>query len=564
MKRIAFVLFLVAISFKGIAQDFEVDYCKVEIYISADGYFDVVENYDLRFKIPKHGIYRNIQTNYDLLTSEGKKEKRRIKVSKIDVPGYKFEAPFSFEQKLSDNLQIKIGDANVTLVGPQHYEIKYRIHNAFLHEEERIVFYWNIKPDGWWAPFKKIDFTLHLPATVSANTDDVFVYSGNTGATEISQEISVTNDNGVLTAKSSPSFVSYAGQSVTVLLNLPPNSVKEIKPLWPFWTHYGWLFVIGGLLTGFYMVWRRFGKDDRVVAASSYYPPQNMDPAMAGYLINDREDTSDLISLIPYWGANGIITVQDIPKEGWLTKNDTKLTRINALHSDATSYEQKIFKGLFGSIDSNRTKEVLVSSLKDSFYTTMTSAKTLLKNEAQRYYEPKSTSVKKISLAVLILWPILLVPPVLFMWGVFPAVMVVVTSIFLIFMNTYMAKKNAKGNKVLSEIKGFKRFIKVSEERKLKMLLQDDPSYFENTMGYALAFNMFDKWAAKFDALHIKPPDWYSSASHSSMGMRNFSQSFSSSMASASSTMVSSPSSSSSGGGGSSGGGFGGGGGGSW
>ncbi|MBZ0327162.1 MAG: DUF2207 domain-containing protein [Altibacter sp.] len=564
MIRIVFVLLALIIFPKSFSQDFDVDYCKVDIYIHKDGYFDVVENYDLRFKIPKHGIYRNIQTNYKLLTSEGEQETRRIKISDIEVPGYKFEAPFSFEQKLSDNLQIKIGDANVTLVGPQHYEIKYRVTNAFLHEDNRIVFYWNIKPDGWWAVFKKIDFTIHLPEGISLGNEDIFVYSGNTGTEQISTEIGVSNENGVITARSFPNFVSYAGQSVTVLVNLPPNSVKEIKPLWPFWTQHGWLLVIGALLTGFYLVWRRFGKDDRVIAASSYYPPQQMDPAMAGYLINDREDTSDLISLIPYWGSKGIITMQEIPKKNWFSKSDTKLTRINALPENAPLYEQKIFKGLFGSTNSASKKEVLVSSLKDSFYTTMTSAKTILKKEAQQYYEPKSEKVKKISLAALILWPILLVPPVLFMWGVFAAVMVVVTCVFLLFMNNFMAKKNAKGNKVLSELKGFKRFIKVSEQGKLKMLLQDDPAYFETTMGYALAFNMFDKWAAKFDALNVQPPEWYSSTSYSSMNMNNFSQSFSSSMSSARSTMVSSPSSSSSGGGGSSGGGFGGGGGGSW
>ena len=117
---------------------------------------------------------------------------------------------------------------------------------------------------------------------------------------------------------------------------------------------------------------------------------------------------------------------------------------------------------------------------------------------------------------------------------------------------------------MLSELKGFRQFIKVAEENKLKMLIKDDPGYFENTMGYALAFGMFDKWARKFEALHVPPPQWYTSPSHNVLSMHNFSKSFSSSMAMAKSNMVSSPSSSGSSGGGSSGGGFGGGGGGSW
>jgi uncharacterized membrane protein len=127
-----------------------------------------------------------------------------------------------------------------------------------------------------------------------------------------------------------------------------------------------------------------------------------------------------------------------------------------------------------------------------------------------------------------------------------------------------MIKKNAVGNQLFSELKGFKRFIKVAEENKLKMLLIDDPGYFENTMGYALAFGLFEKWARKFEALNVKPPDWYTSTGNNALTMHNFSRSFSSTIAGTQSNMVSSPHSSGSSGGGSSGGGFGGGGGGSW
>jgi uncharacterized membrane protein len=127
-----------------------------------------------------------------------------------------------------------------------------------------------------------------------------------------------------------------------------------------------------------------------------------------------------------------------------------------------------------------------------------------------------------------------------------------------------MAKKNRKGTRLFSELKGFKRFIKVAEENKLKMLLAEDPGYFENTMGYALAFGLFEKWAKKFDSLHIPPPNWYSSGTNQ-MSMHHFARSFTTDMNSVKATMVSSPSSSGgSSGGGSSGGGFGGGGGGSW
>ncbi|MBF32499.1 MAG: hypothetical protein CL529_15170 [Aequorivita sp.] len=545
------------------AQDFIVNKCVVDIHISEEGYFDVVENYDLTFTAHKHGIYRNIITNYDLFTEDGTREKRKIKIRKIDVPDHNFEADFDFVQKLSDKLQIKIGDKDKTIIGPQHYEIKYRVYNAFLFEELRIWFYWNIKSEEWNTVFEEIDFNIQVPENADVGLDDIFIYAGFKGGTRVSPDFDIAYEDGVFRVVSLPRFKSYSGQNVTVLLNLPPDSIKEIKPWWPFWTDYGWTLILGSLLVVFYFVWKKYGKDDRVVATTSYFPPSGMDPAMAGFLIDDTEDTQDLIALIPYWGSRGIITMEQIPKKGWFGKDDTKLTKLKPLPDGAPDYERKIFDGLFGRSASSSKQEVLVSSLKDSFYTKMASAKALLKARAQIYYDQEAKKMQTRTIVGTLLIAAILFFLFISIWGLIAALAVIPVTIFLLFMSVYMVKKNAKGNAALSELKGFKNFIKIAEENKLKMLLRDSPSYFETTMGYALAFGLFESWAKKFEALNLQPPSWYTSST-GAFTMHNFSRSFSDSISTAQSTMVSSPSSSSSGGGGSSGGGFGGGGGGSW
>ena len=562
-KKLFLFLFGILCFLKANSQGFDVDSATIDIYISEDGYFDVVENYDLTFTEYKHGIYRNIRVKYDLTTEAGTQEERRIKIRKVKVPGNKFESDPDFVQKLSEELEIKIGDKDKTLIGPQHYEIKYRVYDAFLFEKEHIRFYWNIKPDAWYAPFKQLKFNIHIPENIDVDINDFFVYSGGRGETDVSNEFDVNYENGIFTANSRPGFISTTGQSVTVLVNLPLNSVKELKPFWPFWTNYGWTLLIAALLFGFYRIWYKYGKDDKVVAAISYFPPNGVDPAMAGLLIDDSGDTEDLISLIPYWGSRGIISMEEIPKKGWFGANDTRLTQLRPLPVGAPDYEQEIFNGLFGSDPEAGANTVLISSLKDTFYTTMASAKSLLTNQAQIYYDATAKKMQTKTIVGVILLGILLFVLFLFVWGIFAAVAVIPVLVFLLFMSSYMIKKNSKGNEMLSELKGFKQFIKVAEENKLKMLLQDSPNYFETTMGYALAFGLFNQWAKKFEALNLQPPSWYTS-SVGVMSMNNFTNSFAATMSSTQSTMVSSPSSSSSGGGGSSGGGFGGGGGGSW
>lgn len=561
-KKLFLLLFGFLFFLNGFAQGFEVKNCQVDIYINEEGYFDVVENYDLIFTENKHGIYRNIQVNYDLLTEEGQQEKRRIKIRNVEVPDHKFESDPDFVQKMSDNLEIKIGDKDVTIIGPQQYQIKYRVYNAFLFEESQIRFYWNIKPDGWAATFNQLDFSIHLPENTSSSLGAIKVYSGVIGETTPSDYFDLNYIDGVFTAKSMGNFFSMPGSSVTVLLNLPPGSIKEIKPLWPFWSDYGWTLILALMLLAFYWVWNKYGKDDMVVATTSYFPPNGMDPAMAGFLTDDSGDTKDLISLIPYWGSRGIIKMEQIPKQGWLGSDDTKISRLRPLPVDSPDYEEEIFNGLFGSYYGTGEKDILISSLRDTFYTKMASAQTMLKNKAQIYYDAQAKKMQTKSIVGVLLLGVLLFGVFLFTWGLWAALAVIPIGIFLLFMTIYMVKKNAKGNEAFSELKGFKNFIKVAEENKLKMLLQDSPNYFETTMGYALAFGLFDQWSKKFEALHVQPPSWYTS-SVGAFTMHNFANSFSGSIASAQSTMVSSPSSSSSGGG-SSGGGFGGGGGGSW
>ncbi len=564
MSKFVLSFFAFLMLFAAKAQDFAVHNYKVDIFIHPDGYFDVVEEYDIFFNVPKHGIYRTIQTNYDLITSEGEQTKRKIVVSNIEVPGHKFKTPFKFERKLSDFLNIRIGDADRTVIGSQHYEIKYRVANAYLYEDSQIQFYWNIKPDGWNAKFSAIDFEVHLPETVSIYEGDFFVYSGSTGNTATSDEFVVTIDGGKITGSSIDNFVSKPGESVTVLMRLPANSIAAYKPFWPPWTQYIWVFIIGLVSFIFYMVWRKYGKDDPAVPTTSYYPPEGMDPAMAGFLIDDKEDTADLISLLPYWGRQGLIKIQEIPRKNILVKGDTKITRLKALPDNAKNYEKEIFKGIFGSAIGGSEQSVLVSSLKDKFYTNMASAKAKLKKEAQMYYLPKSKRIKTLTILILLGLMLSLGIVFLFIWGPLAAVAWVVSCVVLLILNTYMIKKNPRGNEALSELKGFKKFIAVSEQGKLKMLLKDDPGYFESTMSYALAFGLFAKWSRKFEKLNTPPPSWYSSTSNNAFNMHNFTSSFNNSMSATKSTMVSSPSSSSSGGGGSSGGGFGGGGGGSW
>ena len=560
MKNKILILIFSLVNVLTFAQGFMVNNCDVDITLNKEGYIGVVEKYDLNFTESKHGIFRDIITEYKLQTSDGDMEKRVLVIQNIEVPGHPFTINSSFGQLIDGKVEIKIGDKNQTLTGDQHYEIRYRVYNAFLFENDIVEFYWNIKPSGWQAVFGQINFKIHVPENIPLSAENCFVYAGNTGTLTTSEDFDYSYSDGLFSAKSHEFTYSVPGQDVTVLLKLPKDAIAKNFISVPTWQKYIWVGILGLLLFLFWLVWLKYGKDDKAISATSYYPPKGIDPAMAGYLINDKDDASDLIALIPHWASQGFITIKEIPKKGMFGTADMELTLVQTPPETITEYEQKMFDGIFGTSGDT----VLVSSLRNTFYTTMNNAKKTLKKAAQVYYESKSNKVMNITLAVTVVLSFLLFVFFGFIFGPLASIIGLITCVFMAIMSFYMKKKNREGNLVFSELKGFRQFIKLAEVNRIKTLIELDNQYFEKTMSYALAFGLLDKWAKKFDALDIPPPNWYSSSGIALMSMSAFSNSFSSSMSSAQSNMVSAPSSSSSGGGGSSGGGFGGGGGGSW
>ena len=557
VRLFLFFCFFLTTTF-SFAQGFVVDDYHVDIYLNKAGYFDVVEKYEVNFTQSKRGIYRNIITKYKLEQDDGQMLVRTIGISKIKVPKHRFKVSNKLQSKIDGHVEIKIGNENKFVTGKQSYTIKYRVKNAFLFTDSTSQFYWNLKPSDWNTVFEHISFAVHLPDKLPLTTQNYFLYSGALGTTEVDQTIPLIYSDGVLSGNSKSNLnLEGQGNSITVLIKMPADYIRKPSPLWAVWQQWGWLSWLLMIVIPYYYIWRVSGKDSYILDVVHYFPPEGVDPAMAGYLINDQEDTSDLISLIPYWGAAEIISLEDIPKKGFFGAGDTLLKKLKELPADAASYEKVMFDGLFP----NDKSEVLVNSLKETFSATMTSAKSLLKKESKRYYSQTAEKVAMVMLGYLILMAILGMYFSILYWTILGGIVIVVACAILLFTNKNMKKRNKEGDKALAEINGFRMFVKTAEEEKLRILLLEDPGYFEKSLGFALTFGMLKTWGSKFSNLDMANPSWYHSAAGTNFSAQSFTNSFSSSMSSISNTVTSSSSSS---GGGSSGGGFGGGGGGSW
>lgn len=353
---------------------------------------------------------------------------------------------------------------------------------------------------------------------------------------------------------------------------IEPLSLGVTLGRWMMNSH--WLFYPLLLLLYVIWVWYKKGRDRPITIVPQYYPPQNITPAEAGVLIDDKLHERDIIALIPYWASQGLITVEEIETTkmlGLLKDIDYKFTQLKPLGSNVPRYEKRLFDGLF-----YYRREVLLSSLQLSFYTTMGAVKELLREKvkANKHYEGKGIEAGRamiiLGIAAMVFSIILFVISqidnlsAIHFFSVETAVGTFILGLGMALVSQKMPKKSLLGVEVYQKLAGYRMFMQTAELPRIQQLIKEDPHYFDKTLPYAMVFDMADNWSGKFEKLNVPPPTWYNSRVHG-LSSSQFARRFSDASRTMSNTFTSEPSKSgSSGGSSSSGGGFGGGGGGSW
>jgi len=545
------------------AQDgYSISNYDVNILVNKDASLDITENISVHFDISSHGIYRMIPYKYKLNKLPAGQEKAdrqleaggytRLIIENINVRGWDFTT-----RKTNGYQEIKIGSSDKMVDGDQEYTISYRVLNAINFFKDRSEFYFNLIGDQWNVPINKVNFKVQLYTPLS-QAPAYFIATGVIGSQE-NHTTSTWSYNQTLTGNTTEPLTNFQG--VTLGNSFPKDylikqdyTIRGIK----------WLWMIPIVFFCMLYIWKRWGKDDPVTITTEFYPPKDVSPSICGYVIDDSLDKRDLTALVPYWGANGYIKVSEKGK-------DFEFTKVKDLPDTAMSFEKTMFDGIFGF-----GNPVLLSALKNSFYTTMNSAKSQLEAEVDKrhYYEKGS---RGLAAFFVLLGLVLLVYGgyrLIAYWGDepywFPIAMMASGIITMIF-GSKMAKKTSEGNELYVKLAGFKEFITKVEKARLELFLKQDPNYFDTVLPFAIVFDVADKWKDKLKDLDIPPPTWYA-GNYAGFNTYMFMNSLDNSMNKMSESFYSTPPSSSGGssggswggGGGFSGGGFGGGGGGRW
>lgn len=566
MKKLcSILLFLLCFTpFLSAQEYFVIKDFQTYLHVNRDASISVHEKIWVDFKVARHGIYRNIPFRYPLasLPTESSralnqlttKNYRYLIVDRISVEDRDFEVG-----RKGDQQYIRIGDEDAYVSGNQIYEITYRVRNAINFFDDHIQLYYDVIGTRWKAPIEQASFHVEFYKELQ-DTSNYFLYTGRQGA----REQTVTGhwtDRKTFEGSLEAPLQPYEG--ITIGVDMPKGYLQPPDLRFLGW---GWIFLPVLIFLIMKNLWRRKGKDLPLTVTTQYYPPENLSPSVAGYIINSRLDQRDLTVLIPYWGAAGYLKVNELTDKklfGLIRNTDYEFVKLRNLPQGALTFERTLFDGLFKDGDT-----VKLSDLKNKFYVTMNQSKKALEKEIDKEaFYVKHTRAMAITLPIMgvIIFIIGLVHYLIYSPAFrIPGLSGALAGILLFLYGIFMEKKTKKGTELYGKLLGFKEFIISVEKDRLNEFLKQDAHYFDKVLPYAIVFDVADAWKDKLEGLEVPAPTWYSGHySGTNFHAPLFLNNLDNTMKSMGSGFYSG-SSSSSGSGGFSGGGFGGGGGGSW
>ncbi|HEX6348921.1 MAG TPA: DUF2207 domain-containing protein [Candidatus Dormibacteraeota bacterium] len=567
------------------AADWSVDSFDSRITIAADGSLKVVEDIEVTFSGPHHGIYRDIPVVYD-------HDQKNNRVLELNIDSVSGPGGYTTSRNGADE-QIKIGDPHQTLTGRQSYRITYTVRGAFNGFPDHDELYWNVTGNQWGVPIGSATATVAVP---SGSLQRQTCFQGPNGSTDPCSA-AAGGDN--VSFQATHALGPGEGLTVVValskgaipnpvpILEAKPRSLPEYFELNPATLVAFWLVLAAGLgLFGWY--WWLHGRDREYTTA--YYtqhdanapdelvpmfqhrpvvvefePPDGLRPAQLGLMLDESADTKDVTATIIDLAARGYLTITEVPGSGIFARGNYQLKKgANTDQTQLQPYERTIYYGLFKLGD-----DVFLSTLRGTFKSTLDDAEAqLYKDGMTRKWFTHHPAWTRTGWLFLGIGTVVAGAVLTFLLGALLGagligVAIVLVGVLVIVMHGSMPQKTAAGHDVLMRTLGFRMYMTTAEKYQQKFAERE--KLFTAYLPYAIVFGCVDRWVHAFRDIDVTAATggWYvGAAGFNTLAFSNSLQSFNSTVATSIAYVPASSGSSGFSGGG--GGGFGGGGGGSW
>ena len=530
----------------------------INMLVNEDNSFDITENIGVYFNEPRRGIFRSLPLRNEIVRLDGTMSSNRAVISDI----------LASEQFTEYNERgyrvIRIGNPDITIRGAKDYQIKYNYNIGRDTRRGYDELYFNLIGSGWDTTVDNISFTITMPKSFNQSK---LGFSAGAGSSAGGQNVSYEVNGNVITGRYNGTL--GPNESLTVMLELPDGYFVNASYNFDFLMLVA-LFLPVIFVICYFIVWKKYGKDDEVIETVEFYPPAGFNSAEIGLWYNGSARDKDIISLLIYLANKGYIKIAETENESLFSlKKEFRIIKIRD-YDGGNENEEMFIKGLFY----KNLYEATAAHLKENFYTTLGKIKKNLNNKKNREKIFEKISLGKgftgVAMAVITLFLITVRPYletgnqevlffVLFFTGmgfwllidaltglkreepkrtaksiilgsiisgtalyleVLPVLLIdfiysityivglaCIAGIMMLYKN--MPKRTPHGNEILGRIRGFKNFLEVAEKEKLEELVNVEPGYFYNILPYTYVLGVSDKWIKKFEAIALQAPDWY-------------------------------------------------------
>jgi uncharacterized membrane protein YgcG len=561
--RYRFILFsLVFLMFtcvttQAVSTGYTIESLSSDVTVTEEGVYKVQEGIVMNFSTPLHGFYRVLPTEY--MFNDPGQEDIRVHVMNIRA------SDTLNVTRGSGYVNIRLGDADRTVMGRQEYNISYTYDIGADRNADYDEFYFNLAGEDWEVPIEFFTFSVEFPFPVDPQS--IWFSRGFYGSTD-SEGVDWMLSGDALVLSGSTSRL-MPGEALTVRVQMPEGYYVARTDYQAIIARFNIILYILVLAIAVFL-WFKYGRDEELTIVTQFSPPDGITPLDLGYIIDGTLDTRDVTSMIFYWADKGCLSIVEDDKKFSFIKGHDPI--------GATAHEKQLFNAFF----SSGTKGVVtVKDLEGKFFAEFQK----LGKSVDKYYKGERALSSNVSRnmatlsGLLILFPaiayalactanypspltlVLFVAAIAFgvvfalmvhlmmrvwhlrkglgkvLWIILLVLLTVVSSFVLgvfsllsdveidfglieavkvalaiapiAFLAIVTRKRSDYGQKKLEQILGFRDFIDKVEIDKLKRMIEDDPEFYYHILSYAIVMGLEKKWAKKFSSITLEPPHWY-------------------------------------------------------
>ncbi len=277
---------------------------QTKVVVGNDGSYDITEKINVRFLEDRHGIYRYIPSKGTIASYDKKGEIQK-------TPFYASVKMLRANETVDESSEngstvFRFGDEDKT-VREGIYKFEYLLTPKFQQKSYDNIYY-NIFPTQWQNQIPAGSrFTIQFPKKF--DMDRLKFYCGEYGSTKDAGDIlTLVKDEENLTVTGTLKQSLPLGSGLTCFAGMKEGYFSKSQQISgiPRMILIPSVIIFGIILCLFLL----FGRDEKIIPSIQYQPPEGLDSAGVGYIIDGKVHEKELLSLIIYWADRDILRLK--------------------------------------------------------------------------------------------------------------------------------------------------------------------------------------------------------------------------------------------------------------